>query len=79
MQFQADLSGHKIIKTDTIEITATGTAYIAGIASGSQYGEPSPVNAGTRYELEFLAFSAINTHTAFSINNVKAFKIVMVM
>ncbi len=34
MQFQADLSGHKIIKTDTIEITATGTAYIAGIASG---------------------------------------------
>ena len=34
MQFQADLSGHKIIKTNTTEITATGTAYIAGIASG---------------------------------------------
>jgi glycerol kinase len=33
MQFQSNLSGLNIIKTDTTEITATGSAYIAGIAS----------------------------------------------
>jgi glycerol kinase len=34
MQLQADISGKKIIKTDNAEVTAAGTAYIAGIAAG---------------------------------------------
>ena len=34
MQFQANLSGINITKTHSAEITAAGTAYIAGIAAG---------------------------------------------
>ncbi len=34
MQFQANLSGINLIKTSSSEITAAGTAYIAGIAAG---------------------------------------------
>ena len=34
MQFQANLSGINITKTHSTEITAAGTAYIAGIAAG---------------------------------------------
>jgi len=34
MQLQSNLSGLNIIKTNTTEITATGSAYIAGLASG---------------------------------------------
>jgi glycerol kinase len=59
MQFQADLSGHRIVKTDTTEITATGTAYIAGIGAGLWKANQLP--AMVSVEKEYMPGTEIDT------------------
>ena len=52
MQFQADLLGRPVIRTDAPDAAAMGAAYLAAIAVGAMTPEQVAVNAGTGEVIE---------------------------